>query len=113
MKALIYQAPNQIKVRDVTRPAPQPGEALIEVRAAGICGSDMAIVSGHHPRAPLGLIPGHEFAGRLVTVPHDCPQADLNPGDPVTVFPLLTCGRCWACTHGQPLCVSHAQAHRN
>lgn len=102
MKALIYQSPNQIAISEVPRPEPKPGQALIAVHAAGICGSDMAIVSGNHPRAPMGLIPGHEFSGQVVEINPDSRKSDLSPGDKVAVFPLLTCGGCWACTHGHP-----------
>ncbi|MEW6093757.1 MAG: alcohol dehydrogenase catalytic domain-containing protein [Chloroflexota bacterium] len=49
---------------DVPRPA-KPGEALIRVRLAGICGTDLELVRGYYPFAG---IPGHEFVGEVVTV---------------------------------------------
>lgn len=104
MKALQKTMPDfGLELRDVAEPsAPQPGWALIEVTAAGICGSDLHIYewSGGYefvtPAMPVTL--GHEFAGRVLSV--GAGVADLAPGDRVTVMPSVTCGSCAACQAG-------------
>jgi threonine dehydrogenase-like Zn-dependent dehydrogenase len=66
MKAAIYDG-KEINVKEVPRPQPTTSQALIRVKAAGICGTDLAIVKGHLP-TPTPLILGHEFAGEVVEV---------------------------------------------
>jgi threonine dehydrogenase-like Zn-dependent dehydrogenase len=59
MKAIIWKDIDTIELEDVPVPVPKDNEALIKVTHAGICGSDLTIVSGKHPRAKTPLIPGH------------------------------------------------------
>jgi threonine dehydrogenase-like Zn-dependent dehydrogenase len=103
MKALRYLAPNVVKTEDIKRPVCAEGEALIRVHAAGICGTDLAIFAGKHPRAKAPLVMGHEFAGEIVEIKSSQNDSTIAVSDTVTVFPLLTCGHCWACRNG----VSH------
>jgi threonine dehydrogenase-like Zn-dependent dehydrogenase len=103
MKALRYLAPNVVKTEDIEQPVCAEGEALIRVHSAGICGTDLAIYTGKHPRAKAPLVMGHEFAGEIVDLHSREAGPDLAIGDKVTVYPLLTCGHCWACKNG----VSH------
>jgi L-iditol 2-dehydrogenase len=67
MKAHVLEAVNQLVYKDVPTPELHPGEALVEVMAAGICGSDIPRIfetgTYHFP-----TIPGHEFSGRVVDV---------------------------------------------
>jgi len=99
MKALIYSAVGQAKVVEADKPVITDGEVLVKVRSAGLCGTDIAIVSGKHPRAKVGLVLGHEFAGEVVEINGDASGA-FATGDKVTAFPLLVCGDCWACRNG-------------
>jgi 2-desacetyl-2-hydroxyethyl bacteriochlorophyllide A dehydrogenase len=94
MNALVWRGAD-MAVTKVPRPADLAGRALIDVAYAGICGTDLHICDGTHPRARPGLVIGHEFAGRLAE-----PVDGLKAGTPVTVEPLLWCGRCAACRHG-------------
>jgi 2-desacetyl-2-hydroxyethyl bacteriochlorophyllide A dehydrogenase len=97
MKALVYQEPYKVTIEE--RPVPRvKGNALIKVSYAGICGSDLTIVRGKHPRAKAPLIMGHEFIGTVVEVA-DNPE-NIKPGDRVTMYPLLSCGKCYACRTG-------------
>ncbi|MGD9181318.1 MAG: alcohol dehydrogenase catalytic domain-containing protein [Desulfobacterales bacterium] len=100
MKALRYLAPNLVKTEDIEQPVCAEGEALIRVHSAGICGTDMAIYTGKHPRAKAPLIMGHEFAGEIAAIHASEANSDLTVGDRVTVYPLLACGQCWACKNG-------------
>lgn len=99
MLAATYLQPHEIQPRETPVPRPGQGEALVRVHACGVCGSDLAIVSGKHPRARPPLIIGHELGGEVVSVPRDAGEG-LKVGDRVTVFPLLSCGQCHACRHG-------------
>jgi (R,R)-butanediol dehydrogenase / meso-butanediol dehydrogenase / diacetyl reductase len=94
VKALVWEGVSTA-VTDVPRPETAPGRALIDVAYGGICGTDLHIVDGTHPRARAPQVIGHEFAGRLAE-----PVAGFAAGSPVTVEPLLWCGRCTACRQG-------------
>jgi threonine dehydrogenase-like Zn-dependent dehydrogenase len=86
VKALVFTAPGTVELLDVPEPDPAPGEVVVEVRAAGICGSEL-----HGARRPgfrqPPLIMGHEFAG-------------IAGGEAVVVNPILSCGRCPECRRG-------------
>ena len=102
MKAAVYMGAGDIRITDVNEPECQPGQAKIRVHTTGICGTDMAIAAGKHPRAQAPLIMGHEFAGEIVEIKTDQTVPDFKVGDRVTVYPLLSCGKCLACTSGVP-----------
>jgi 2-desacetyl-2-hydroxyethyl bacteriochlorophyllide A dehydrogenase len=80
-------------------PVPEKGEALIKVLSTGICGSDLTIMSGKHPRAKAPLVLGHEFSGLIENLPVDY-SGPLKEGMRVTVEPLLSCGNCKPCGEG-------------
>lgn len=98
MLAARYLGPNRIEPEEVLLPTPRPGEALLEIEACGFCGSDINIVAGTHPRAQAPLTIGHEISGRIVQL--NGPAFGLAVGDRVTSYPLISCGTCYACTHG-------------
>ena len=67
MKAVVYDEPAKFEVRKVAVPEPGPGEVLIRVLAAGVCGTDLHLHAGEFgPTYPL--TPGHEFVGVAVSV---------------------------------------------
>jgi D-arabinose 1-dehydrogenase-like Zn-dependent alcohol dehydrogenase len=63
MKALVYTEPGKLVYRDEPDPAPEAGEALIQVDSVGICGSDLHAYRGHDERRLPPLILGHEVSG--------------------------------------------------
>jgi L-gulonate 5-dehydrogenase len=77
-----------------------PGEVLVRVRRAGICGSDVHILHGSNPFARYPRIIGHEFAGEVEEVGPDV--SGLALGDRVVVDPVVSCGACYACRVGRP-----------
>ncbi|MBV6633851.1 MAG: alcohol dehydrogenase catalytic domain-containing protein [Alphaproteobacteria bacterium] len=93
MKALVYTGKEALEYRDEVDASERDGEMLIEVDAAGICGSDMHAYFGHDERRPAPLILGHEAAGVVVS--------GLDKGRRVTINPLVTCGKCSACLAGR------------
>jgi 2-desacetyl-2-hydroxyethyl bacteriochlorophyllide A dehydrogenase len=101
LKAISYQGKNSIDVVDKPIPRATGDNVLIKVACAGICGTDLAIVAGKHPRATPPLVMGHEFAGTIAELPRGAPS-HLQVGDRVTANPLLTCGTCYVCRAGLP-----------
>lgn len=95
-----------LKLRDVPRPAPGPGQILVRVRACAVCRTDLHVADGELPDPKLPLIPGHEIAGEVVELGPGVD--DLSPGDRVGI-PWLgwTCGACAFCLRGEEnLCPS-------
>jgi 2-desacetyl-2-hydroxyethyl bacteriochlorophyllide A dehydrogenase len=97
MRALQWQAPGRVAVAEVPRPAPTDGWAVVDVAFTGLCGTDLHIVAGDHPRAVPGVTIGHEISGVLA---EDVPG--LARGTRVVVNPLLPCGTCITCRAGRP-----------
>jgi len=93
MKALFFDG--TLSVREVAKPRPAPGEALIEIIYAGICGTDRQILKGY---SGFHGIPGHEFVGRVV----ECadPARKGWVGKRVVGEINITCGQCDWCRRG-------------
>ncbi|MGQ9780692.1 MAG: zinc-dependent dehydrogenase [Nitrososphaeria archaeon] len=98
MKAAVFYAPSNIRVEE--RPIPQiaRGEVLVKVKAAAICGTDLRIYTGAKKIQTPKII-GHEFAGEVEEVGEDVTGVGL--GDRVTVYPVISCGKCYACMMGR------------
>lgn len=99
MKAAVYFDVNQTKIIDKPIPELTEGEALLRVSHAGICGTDLAILAGKHPRAPKMVVFGHEFVGRVVEI-NSAQQSSVKKGDLVVVNPLIECKQCFVCQRG-------------
>ncbi|NHN31455.1 alcohol dehydrogenase catalytic domain-containing protein [Paenibacillus sp. S3N08] len=98
MKAGLYIAEKQVTVGQIDIPDLQPGEALVKVAYAGICGTDMMIYSGKHPRAKAPLAMGHEFSGVIERING---ESSFIVGSRVVIEPTLSCGKCEACLAGE------------
>ncbi|MEQ1754270.1 MAG: alcohol dehydrogenase catalytic domain-containing protein [Micropepsaceae bacterium] len=98
MKALVYEAPGRVALQQVARPVAGPGEVLIQVAAAGVCGTDRHIVAGHLGVAP-GTVLGHEVCGRIAEVGQGV--SGFAPSDRVIAFGQVVCGQCAACRSGR------------
>lgn len=83
---------------------PEPGshEVLLQVRAVGICGSDVHLFRGDHPYRVFPLIYGHEFSATVTAIGADVQE--VARGDYVVVEPLLNCGHCYPCRIGRYNC---------
>jgi hypothetical protein len=97
----------KLEVRDWEDPKPGPNDVLLEVKACGVCGSDMHFYETDDQKYILypGLtkfptILGHEFSGKVVEVGKNV--TTLKLGDMVTVEEMIWCGRCVPCRNGFP-----------
>lgn len=107
MKALVYEAPYQMAVRDVPPPTIGADEVLIQVAYSGICGSELSGFEGKNSLRKPPLIMGHEFSGVITEIGTQAAASrpDLQVGSRVTANPLVTCGQCEYCLSGrQQLC---------
>ena len=88
-----------LKIRNVELDPPGAGEVLIRVHAAGLCHSDLSVISGDRPR-PVPMVLGHESAGEVL----ECGAGvtDLAPGDRVVLVFMPSCGGCMPCAEGRP-----------
>ena len=95
MKAAMLEAPYTFRIVDQPLPELRPGWALVEVKVAGLCGSDLHFYKGDLPSDPT--VRGHEIAG-VIADPGD---TGLTAGQAVIVNPLLGCGECRNCRRGE------------
>ena len=90
--ALVLTGPGVFDLEERQAAETAPGEVLVSVLRVGLCGTDLHIVEGIHPRARFPLVLGHEIVGRIV-------GAAAVEGL-VVVDPLIACGTCVACRLG-------------
>jgi len=94
-----YAESRPLVVEDVVLAPPGPGEALVEVAAAGLCHSDLSVLDGSRPRA-TPIILGHEASGVVREIG---PGVEgVTPGDHVVFSFVPSCGRCVPCAVGRP-----------
>jgi len=96
MKAVrLVEIGKPLEMFEIPAPVPGPGEVLVQIKAAGICHSDVHYRAG---KSPVGTLPqtlGHEVAGIVAGV--GAGVGTLQPGDRVCLHYLLTCGQCHYC----------------
>jgi threonine dehydrogenase-like Zn-dependent dehydrogenase len=99
MKAVVYRGEQDVRVEDVPEPAlAEPGDAIVRVRKAAICGSDLHFYNGRVPGVFEGTVVGHEFAGTVVAVGADVSR--FAEGDEVVGSFQIACGTCAGCRSG-------------
>ncbi|MBD3293314.1 MAG: alcohol dehydrogenase catalytic domain-containing protein [Armatimonadia bacterium] len=114
MKAAVIPEAHVVEVREIDRPSPGPGEALVKVEAVGVCGSDLHAYEGTQPFFQYPEIGGHEVVGEVVEmVPHEEEAREipgrrhvrpLREGARVVLDPSIPCGRCYPCRTGRYNC---------
>lgn len=114
MKAALFYGGPDIEVASLPIPEPGPDEVLVQVRAAGVCGSDLHRyrAAPPQPRPAAGRQDGHELAGQIVSV--GSAVSDLQVGQRVGIEPehLIGCGQCPYCRRGDNhLCPQRGQRH--
>ncbi len=103
MYAIKYDEPWKVRCVEVDRPEAGENEALIKVRSAGICGSDIGAFRGTNGLVTYPRIIGHEVAGEILSIPENNKKG-LKAGDHVIVDPYLYCGSCYPCSIGRTNC---------
>jgi len=104
--ARLHEPGHPLKVEQIPVPKVGPGDVLIRVRAAGICGTDLHIQDGELIQIPgveasnmeLPIVLGHEISGTVEEVENSI--SDFQIGDRVLVDPAISCGRCYYCIIG-------------
>lgn len=94
-----YAISRPLKILDIELDPPGPTEALVRIRAAGLCHSDLSVIEGNRPR-PLPMLLGHEAAGIVVSVGQDVHGLDV--GDHVITTFVPACRLCESCRSGRP-----------
>ena len=98
-----------LKIEEVDLDAPGPGEVLVKMIAAGLCHSDLSVISGVRPR-PVPMALGHEASAQVVQVGEGV--SDLKAGDRVVLVFVPSCGHCMPCMDGRPaLCEPGAESN--
>lgn len=104
-----YAQSRPLQIAEVELDAPGAGEVLVRIHVAGLCHSDLSVISGDRPRV-LPMVLGHESSGEVVAV--GAGVDDLRPGDHVVSVFVPSCGHCAPCMGGRPaLCEPGARAN--
>ncbi|MDP6041214.1 MAG: alcohol dehydrogenase catalytic domain-containing protein [Candidatus Latescibacteria bacterium] len=100
MKGVVYLGDSEVEVRDFPRPEPGPGQVVIQMKVAGLCGSDLHKYHSSREWAQerKGMISGHEPAGVVAEVGANV--ENLSVGDRVCVYHRVGCGHCMDCRSG-------------
>jgi L-iditol 2-dehydrogenase len=101
MKAIIQTGAHSVETQELERPAVGPGEVLVKVHSAGVCGSDAHAYeydSGYE-WIQIPRVMGHEYAGEVVETGTDV--EGFAPGDKIIEEPIHDCGNCFQCKNGQ------------
>ena len=110
MRAMVYHGNKDLRLESVPDPIPAPGEVKLRIDYCGICATDIeeytygpVFISHESPNPITGkkipMIIGHEMTG-TITEKNDT-VSNINIGDRVAINGVLTCKKCWWCTHGQ------------
>jgi threonine dehydrogenase-like Zn-dependent dehydrogenase len=114
IKAAVTLAPGRIEIQEFPKPTLEPGDMLMRVLEAGICGTDKHTFRGETKQyvgtpaetdTPFPIIQGHEVVGIVEEInDKNSPRRDFNgeiikPGDRLVLCPDVICGECYACHH--------------
>ena len=101
MKAVVFNGPEDVRVEDVPDPRiEEPTDAIVEVRAAAICGADLFPFHGRTPGFEVGTVLGHEFVGIVVEAGSGI--ATAMQGERVVNTSMVLDGTCPSCLAGRP-----------
>jgi L-iditol 2-dehydrogenase len=98
MQAVLYSDWETLEMADLPAPTAGPGEVLLKVAAAGVCGSELEAFRKRSPRRQPPLVMGHEFCGTVAAVGEGV--AGFAEGQPVVSNSLVGCGECVRCRRG-------------
>ena len=98
--AVLREFARPLSLEEVDVPSLAPGQVLVRMEAAGVCGSDVHMWQGRDPRTPLPIVLGHEGVGRVAEAPRrkrDINGQRITTGDLVLWERGVTCGECYYC----------------
>jgi len=98
MKAITYQSLGEIENSQLADPVPSKNDVVIKGHASGICHTDIDILYGRYGNSTFPLVPGHEYAGEVVSLGESVKR--FKEGQRVVVDPNIHCGECRACRKG-------------
>lgn len=100
MKAAVFEAINEVNIREVPIPEVKKGWALVKVKAAGLCITDVHVIKGLFAHAEPPCIQGHEVAGEVIKIGETDWPAKVQVGDRVVIETMIACGECEQCLNG-------------
>jgi L-gulonate 5-dehydrogenase len=103
MRAIQINSPNQIGIAEVENKVLASGNAIIEVKSMGVCGSDVHAYAGKSPNVTYPIIIGHETAGVVCEIDENN-EYGIMKGDKVVLNPYMYCGECYPCSQGRTNC---------
>ncbi len=101
MKAAVLKNWLDLELCDIPVPVPNENEALIKVKLAGVCGSDITVYRGKHMTATVPTVLSHEILGTIESLPKGY-EGKFKLGQRVLMNPIISCGHCAACERGLP-----------
>jgi threonine dehydrogenase-like Zn-dependent dehydrogenase len=101
MKAVVVQEPGKATLAEIPEPSNGSGEALLQVRMIGLCGTDLNTFRGKNPLVSFPRVLGHEVAATILHTGSGLPNG-LREGTAVTLAPYTACGQCASCLRGRP-----------
>ena len=105
MKAIKLEKPWDIACVEMEKPAaPGKGQALIRIKTAGICGSDIGAFRGTNGLVSYPRVIGHELAGVIEAIDENDNPKGFQVGDEVIIDPYIYCGECYPCSIGRTNC---------
>ncbi len=103
MQAIVLETPGHLHIAEIDAPRdPAPGEALIRIHRAGVCGTDLHAFQGEQPFFEYPRILGHELGVEILAL--GAPDERLRVGDRCALEPYFYCGQCSACRRGKTNC---------
>lgn len=102
MKAVFLKNPLDVSLVDVEKPIKREGFALIKVKSASICGSDVGAFRGTNLLVQYPIILGHEIAGEVIEIGEN--SKGIKVGDRIILDPYIYCGKCYPCSIGRTNC---------
>jgi len=91
-------APRKIEIFEESMPLPLDDEVLVQIKAAGICGTDLHVFQGERADVSFPRVMGHELVGEVISMGRNV--KNFSQGDNVTIDPVVSCGKCTSCKRG-------------